>query len=59
MYTAGVMAYNAIRALVMVGDLWVCKLVIGWLTRNQMGEHAVLFASVALFYGFYVLLDYL
>ena len=33
-YTAGIMAYNAIRALVVVGDLWVCRAVISWLTHS-------------------------
>lgn len=58
-YTAGIMAYNAIRALVVVGDLWACKLVIGWLTQYQIGATGILFAGIALFYGLYVLLDYL
>lgn len=59
LYTAGIMAYNVIRALVVVGDLWICKLVIGWLTRNQMGGNGISFACVAVFYGLYVLLDYI
>lgn len=59
LYTAGIMAYNVIRALVVVGDLWICKLVIGWLTRNQMGGNGTSFACVAVFYGLYVLLDYI
>ncbi len=58
-YTASIMAYNAIRALVVVGDLWACKLVIGWLTQYQIGATGILFAGIALFYGLYVLLDYL
>ncbi len=58
-YTAGIMAYNAIRALVVVGDLWVCRAVISWLTRSQPGENGFLFAGVAMFYGLYILLDYL
>lgn len=59
LYTTGIMAYNAIRALAVVGDLWVCRLVIGWLTRGQTGESGILFTSIALFYGLYILLDYL
>ncbi len=59
LYAAAIMAYNVIRALVVVGDLWICKLVIGWLTRNQMEGNGIFFACVAIFYGLYVLLDYI
>lgn len=59
LYAAGIAAYNVIRALVVVGDLWICKWVIGWLTRNQMKDNGTLFACVAIFYGLYILLDYI
>lgn len=59
LYTAGVIIYNVIRALVVVGDLWICRLVIGRLTGNTLPENIGSFADVAAFYGGYILLDYL
>lgn len=58
-YVAGMMAYNVIRAMVVVGGLWVCKVIIEQLTHNHTGEHGIFFAGAAIFYGFYVLLDYI
>lgn len=58
LYTVGVMVYNVIRALVVVGDLWICKLVIGRLTNHTVAENIGGFAVVAAFYGGYILLDY-
>lgn len=58
-YMIGIMTYNVLRALVVVGDLWACKVVIDWLTRSQTGGQGILFAGIAMFYGLYVLLDYL
>lgn len=58
LYTVGVMVYNVIRALVVVGDLWICKLVIGRLTDHTVAENIGGFAVVAAFYGGYILLDY-
>ena len=59
LYTSGVIVYNIVRALVVVGDLWICRLVIGWLTSNTMLEDIRSFAVIAAFYGGYILLDYL
>lgn len=59
LYTASVLVYNVIRALVVVGDLWICRLVIGRLTGNTLSEDIGAFAVIAAFYGGYVLLDYL
>lgn len=59
LYTIGVIVYNMVRALVAVGDLWICKLVIGRLTSNTLPEGIGSFAVIAAFYGGYILLDYL
>lgn len=58
LYTAGIMGYNVIRALVAVSDLWIGRMVIGWLTADHGGDNATGFAAVAAFYGMYLLLDY-
>lgn len=58
LYTVGVMIYNVIRALVVVGDMWICKFVIDRLTDNTVPENIGSFAIIAAFYGGYILLDY-
>ena len=53
MYLASIFLCSAIQALVVVGGLWVDKMVI-----SQMVDGTGIIARMFLFYGGYIVLDY-